>query len=323
MFLCLGSILSFAQRRESNQYFQYKLKEVARLKEYEWDNRLEYLRNTRDLYYNDDYLSFLVNSVWKISKPVHIVDYGCGYGYLGLKLLPLLPIGSRYTGIDKGKKLINEARELFRSLPYKVEFIEADVAEFEMESTYDIAVYHAFLLHMNDPKTILQKMIDSVVNGGNIICFEPHWISNMSSYYLNNLEQSEMIQLGVLQKLFEKDEKRHGKDGNIGIKLPVYLSELGVENIECRVSDKVNFVNGHEDQREKQQLYHSLKEEGIGNTPAEKKEFIERLVNRGLAYNEAMAQYEAELQLSKEFTMDSSLVYAPSMKITFGIVKSK
>ncbi|MDZ5610316.1 methyltransferase domain-containing protein [Bacillus pseudomycoides] len=293
------------------------------MNEYEWDNRLEYLRNTRDLYYNDDYISFLINAVWKISKPVHIVDYGCGYGYLGLKLLPLLPIGSRYTGIDKGKQLLNEARNLFHPLPYEAEFNEVDVTEIELENKYDIAICHAFLLHMNNPKTVLQKMIDSVVDGGNIICFEPHWISNMSSYYLNNLEQSEMIQLGVLQKLFEKDAERNGKDGNIGMKLPIYLSKLGVEKIECRVSDKVNFLNTNEMQRDKQQLYHSLKEEGIGNTPAEKDDFIGRLIKRGLTYNEAITQYEAELRFSKEFTIDSSLVYAPSMKITFGIVKNK
>ncbi|TKH08252.1 class I SAM-dependent methyltransferase, partial [Bacillus wiedmannii] len=54
------------------------------MEEYDWNSKLAYLKNTRDLYYNDDYVSFLVNMVWKITKPVHIVDYGCGYGYLGL-----------------------------------------------------------------------------------------------------------------------------------------------------------------------------------------------------------------------------------------------
>ncbi|WP_245916696.1 hypothetical protein [Bacillus fungorum] len=48
---------------------------------YDWNSKLTYLKNTRDLYYNDNYVSFLVNTVWKITKPVHIVDYGCGYGY--------------------------------------------------------------------------------------------------------------------------------------------------------------------------------------------------------------------------------------------------
>ena len=42
------------------------------MEEYYWDNQLEYLKRTRDLYYNDDYLDFLVKTVWKISKPVHI-----------------------------------------------------------------------------------------------------------------------------------------------------------------------------------------------------------------------------------------------------------
>lgn len=82
------------------------------MSEYYWDDQIEYLRNTRCLYYNDDYLEFLVQRVWKIEKSVDIIDYGCGYGYLGLKLLPLLPEGSTYTGLDKGKELIKQAKEI-------------------------------------------------------------------------------------------------------------------------------------------------------------------------------------------------------------------
>ncbi|MCP1124445.1 class I SAM-dependent methyltransferase [Bacillus sp. 3103sda1] len=291
------------------------------MEDYYWDKRLDYLRNTRDLYYNDDYLGFLVNSVWKISKPVHIIDFGCGYGYLGLKLLPLLPLGSRYTGIDKGQQLIHTAKSLFQDLPYEAEFIVADVTEIELESKYDIAVCHAFLLHMADPIKMLQKMIHSVIDEGNIICFEPHWISNMSSYNLNKHDQSEIIQLGFLQKLFEEDTKRNGKDGNIGSKLPIYLSELGVKNIDCRVSDKVNFLDSNINETDKQRLYDSLKEEGLGAAPTERKEFIENLINRGATFTEAQDQYEAELRFSKAFNINSSLIYAPSMKITFGVVK--
>lgn len=33
------------------------------LETYDWNNKLTYLKNTRDLYYNDDYVSFLVNTV--------------------------------------------------------------------------------------------------------------------------------------------------------------------------------------------------------------------------------------------------------------------
>ncbi|MES5894418.1 MULTISPECIES: class I SAM-dependent methyltransferase [Bacillus cereus group] len=291
------------------------------MEEYDWNSKLTYLKNTRDLYYNDDYLSFLVNTVWKISEPVHIVDYGCGYGYLGLVLLPLLPNGSKYTGIDSGKALIAEARELFRALPYEAEFIEGDATEIDLENKYDIAICHAFLLHMSTPKTMLEKMIHSIKEGGRIICFEPHWMSNMSSYVLEGENQSEIIQLGVLQKLFERDTQRNGRDGNIGMKIPMYLSELGVKNIECRVSDKVNFLDSNLNQNDKQGLYNSLKEEGIASNPGEKQQFIDRLMSRGLTFAEALAQYEAELRFFEVFHIHASLVYAPNMKITFGEIK--
>ncbi|HDR8184351.1 TPA: class I SAM-dependent methyltransferase [Bacillus thuringiensis] len=285
---------------------------------YDWNSKLTYLKNTRDLYYNDDYVSFLVNTVWKITKPVHIVDFGCGYGYLGLVLLPLLPAGSKYTGIDRGETLLAEARELFRLLPYESQFLEGDATEIELNDTYDIAICHAFLLHMSSPKTMLQKMIRSVKRNGKIICFEPHWISNMSSYSLGGENQSEIIRLGALQKLFESDTQRSGKDGNIGMKIPMFLSELGVKNIQCRVSDKVNFLDSNMHRNGKEKFYHSLKEEGIAGNPGDKQQFIERLMARGLIYDDALAQYEAELRFFKVFHLHSSLVYAPNMKITFG-----
>ncbi|PEX80687.1 class I SAM-dependent methyltransferase [Bacillus cereus] len=291
------------------------------MEEYDWNSQLKYLRNTRSLYYNDDYLSFLVNSVWKISEPVHIVDYGCGYGYLGLVLLPFLPEGSKYTGIDSGETLIAEARELFRLLPYESQFIEGNATEIELENKYDIAICHAFLLHMSSPKTMLEKMVHSIKDGGKVICFEPHWISNMSSYVLDGENQSEIIKLGALQKVFEIDTQRNGKDGNIGMKIPMYLSELGVKNIECRVSDKVNFLDSNMHQNDKNELYHALKEEGIAGNPGDKLKFIERLMARGLTYDEALAQYKAELRFFKAFHIHSSLVYAPNMKITFGEIE--
>lgn len=291
------------------------------MEEYYWDTQIEYLRRTRDLYYNDDYLEFLVKSVWKLSEPVHMIDFGCGFGYLGLKLLPFLPSGSKYTGIDKGQKLIDNAKELFNNLPYETEFFVSDINEIELEGKYDIAVCHAFLLHMSEPKTILQKMIKSVVNEGKIICFEPHWISGMSSFSINGYDQSQIVELGILQKLFEESVGRTGKDGNIGVKIPQYLSELGVKNIECRVSDKVNFLNPNMKQEYKQKMYHSLKEEGVGSPPINREEFIQGLIKREITMNEAEKQYEAELLFSQIFNIDSSLLYAPSMKITFGEIK--
>lgn len=290
------------------------------MSEYYWDSKIEYLRNTRWLYYNDDYLEFLVKNVWKLNAPVNILDYGCGYGYLGLKLLPLLPEGSTYTGIDKGEDLIKEAREVFDKLPYSAEFIQGDIEDMFVHHQYDVAICHAFLLHMANPRMILQKMIDSVLDDGRVICFEPHWIANAANYGFDEMQHSEVVPLGILQKLYEESAKDSRKDGNIGMKLPILLSQLGLRNVECRVSDKVNFLDQNMDAAGKDRLFQSLKEEGIGKELEDLVKVVEQLVQRGLTIEEAQAQYAAELKLFQVFDSDSWLAYAPNMKISFGTV---
>lgn len=289
--------------------------------EYYWDTQIEYLRNSRVLFYNDDYIEFLVRTVWKIENPVHLIDFGCGYGYLGLKLLPLLPKGSTYTGIDLGDKLLHEARELFAPLPYKAVFLQGDIQEISLERKYDIAISHAFLLHVPNPMDTLKKMIDCVVDTGKVITFEPHWISNASNFYLQGHDQSRFVQLGLLQKLYEQDAARSGKDGNIGMKIPIYLSRLGLKDIECRVSDKVNFLHPNMEVDSKNRLYTRLLESGYADAPNEDRDvFINNLIERGATVEEAEIQYENELFLSKELNLESYLTYASNMKITFGSV---
>lgn len=63
----------------------------------DWNKEMDYLQSTRQRMWNNDYFEFLVKQVWKIDKPVSILDIRCGYGDLGLRLLPLIPEGSSYT----------------------------------------------------------------------------------------------------------------------------------------------------------------------------------------------------------------------------------
>lgn len=233
----------------------------------------------------------------------------------------MLPNGSTYTGIDKGMELIKQANEIFSKLSYNAEFVECDIEKVELEKKYDIAVSHAFLLHMPNPKSVLQKMLDSVQDNGMVICFEPHWIGNMANYYLDGIEQSDVIRLGILQELYERDHKRTAKDGNIGIQIPIMLSQLGLRNVGCRVSDKVNFLDQNMDTESKNMLYSSLKEEGLGQEPNDISEVFKNLLARGLNEMEAQKQYEAKATFSEEFSDKSWLVYAPNMKISFGTVK--
>lgn len=122
-----------------------------------WDDKIDYLKSTRDYFWNEDYLEFLIKYVWKINTPIKIIDFGCGYGYLGMKLLPLLPKGSTYTGIDIGKELLQTAEKAFQNSLFEVNFIETDLLDYVPSPEYDLAICQSVLRHIPQYKTILKK----------------------------------------------------------------------------------------------------------------------------------------------------------------------
>ncbi|XEC92985.1 class I SAM-dependent methyltransferase [Paenibacillus tarimensis] len=297
------------------------MKGGIRVEPYYWDEQIDYLTNSRSMFYNEDYIEFLIKSVWKLSGPVHIVDFGCGLGYLGLKFLPYLPEGSKYTGIDKGVKLIRKAEENFRGLPFETEFIISDLYDLDIgEMKYDLAICQAFLMHLPDPKAILEKMIRSVKTEGKVICIEPHWISAMANIYVHEMKQSDFMSLGILQKLYELDAVRTGKDGNIGVKMPIYMRELGLDNIGCRINDIVRYINPDHTE-EKAMLYNKLCDDGFAAPIANEEAFVQNLLSRGLSFEEAQQQLASEKLLHEEYSVNGlqyNTVYAPTMMISYG-----
>jgi len=79
----------------------------------QWDDKFDYLNVTRGLYHNQDYWRFLVRDVWRLdTRPSRLIDFGCGFGWVGLFLMPMLAEGSEYTGLDLAAPLL-ERRALF------------------------------------------------------------------------------------------------------------------------------------------------------------------------------------------------------------------
>ncbi len=292
------------------------------MSEYYWDEKIEYLLRSRRLYHNDDYLEFLLTRVLRLTEPTDLIDFGCGAGYLGLKLLPYLPKGSRYTGIDRGEELIRTARDLFDRSPYHAEFILGDVESIELpEGGYDLAVCQALLLHLTEPKNVLSTMIRCTRPGGKVLCIEPHRNGFLANHLIHELDINNTRNPTILQKLWEEDRLRTGKDGNIGIRLPVYMRELGLNDVECRVSDRVNYLHPDLPADEKERLYAALREEAFGSPGMDDQAVIANLIGRGLTSDEATEQLEIEKYVSTEFTAhgrEYNTVAGSSMMICYG-----
>src|SRR5208282_6432206 len=109
-----------------------------------WDDKFDYLNATRSLYHNQDYWQFLVRDVWRLDRrPCSIVDFGCGFGWAGLFLMPMMAPGSDYTGLDQSEPLLDRGRVLFASRPYRSQFIRSDANSTPFQgSRFDVAFAH-------------------------------------------------------------------------------------------------------------------------------------------------------------------------------------
>ena len=206
----------------------------------DWNEHITGLEISKPLYHNDDYFEFLVRKVWKLSEPLNIVDFGCGIGYIGLKLLPLLPPGSKYTGVDNAVKLLEKGRELFSEAGYNFEFIKGDVRDIPLgDSRFDLAVSHAVLMHVQDPEKAISEMVRVCRNGGMVISCEANRNAHTAAFYIHETNEQESTPLDFFQKMNAGVRKKYGIDYNIGYKLPVLFHKAGLSKIEARTDDKV------------------------------------------------------------------------------------
>lgn len=290
---------------------------------YEWNEKVEYLQKSRGVFWNTDYLEFLIHFVWKIKKPVHIADFGCGLGYLGSIFLPLLPEGSTYTGFDKGKTLIDEAKKIFEKAPFKTNFIEQDLLTYEPKEKFDVVMCQAVLMHIPNSANILKKMISSTKTGGLVICSEINWNVTNAAFYIDGIDTNRHCNLGVLQKLWVEENNKNNIDRCIGVKIPVFMQKLGLSNVGIRMNDCVQFVNPHASAAEHEKHLTSFLTGGWDNETGEKSEIIDSLCKRGLTEDEATCQYECEKEIHDFVRKNKNELYAvhaPSMFISYGTV---
>ena len=226
-----------------------------------WDTQIDYLKTTRTQMWNDDYFEFLVKSVWKLNRPINIVDFGCGYGYLGMKLLPLIPEGSTYTGLDAGEDLLCEARRIFEKSPYKTDFFNVDLTKYIPKQQFDLAICQAVLRHIPSSKDNLKKMIDSVVPEGIVICIEVNRVMEEAGFYSNDFEHDSIEKTTLLKQKWTEEQENGGRDYKLGIKVPIYMQQLGLENVGVRINDFVEFVSPLNSDEEYEKHAYSIKSE--------------------------------------------------------------
>ena len=290
-----------------------------------WDDKFDYLKLTRSLYLNIDYLQFLIEKVWKITKKVDVIDFGCGYGYLGLVLMSLLPNGSSYTGVDISEELINKGKEIFEELPFNHKFILSSANNVpEKDDTFDIAICNSVLMHIPEPDAVLAEMKRITKNDGMIITCESNWNAVNALLYIDSIKKSKITDLGFLQILFERIHEKTKTDGNIGMKMPVIMARNNIKNIQARISDSVRIILADDKNEDQDSIYTSLQSDGFGEelSDEQKSKKINCFMELGFSEEEATKYLEKEIKLNEIFRNrdELNLVYAAAMTFCFGYV---
>ena len=265
-----------------------------------WKNRVDVVENDRLFFWNDDYLNYLIQEVWRIQEPIDIIEFCCCDGDLGKRILPLLPEGSTYTGVDS-EYLIERARKNFNGA--NVTYISTDIYQFKTERKYDLSICQAALRHMNYPLQILENMKEAVLPGGLVICVEINREIENVGFYADGTKYDSLCTSFDWRKLWIKELGCEGRDYAIGMRLPFLMREIGLKDVDVRMNDKVSFITpetkGYEQLCNSYRTYrgfyqteeHAMSEQGV-----------EFYMSRGYKRSEIEKLTKFQIEMSKYFT---------------------
>lgn len=268
-----------------------------------WDAGDEYLHNCYLLQHNDDYLGFLVRQVWQLEQPCRLVEFGCGTGKMGLKLLPLLPQGSTYTGFDQSAALLVKALEVWKNYPWQPAFYQGCIyhAPFR-NNAFDIALTHTVLMHVPNVDKVLQEMVRVTRDGGMCISCEANRNAHTALLHIEEINNQEQVPLDLFQTMNAAIRRKTGVDHNIGVKMPVLMHKAGLVNIQARISDAVRPLMPPLDTAYKNTLFQAICDEGYGQPQPDQAQIARWRANlMGYGISEQAAQAEIERELEQDF----------------------
>jgi transcriptional regulator with XRE-family HTH domain len=286
-----------------------------------WNGKTDKLYKNRKYFWNDDYLRFLIESVWGLVSPIDVIEFRCGEGYLGMKLLDLLPHGSTYTGVDN-EYFTNKARLNFDNDDERVNFIVSDLYSLETDKKYDLSISQAALRHMNKPMEVLKSMIASVKKGGLVACIDINREFENDGLYIDDMSYDYLCTTFDFHKIWRKELECEGRDYAIGMRLPFYMEQLGLRDIDIRMNDRVLYVSSSmKDYEEKMQDFIEIngwdKQQSICN----EENTIELFMNRGIDRAEAMSYVKMQSKLAEHFrntVSKKSFLKVYGLLITYG-----
>lgn len=235
---------------------------------------------------------------------------------LGALLLPFLPAGSTYTGMDISGKLLERGMELFKKEGYstvlyreasefhcksrvderkgnfgkvQVSLVEANVLNQPAKGEYDVVISNAVMRHLDAPQAWLEKMIQFTKEGGLVIDMDVNREFECDGLYLDGMDYAKPCAHPGFVEMWKKEREEQGRDYSIAMKLPHLMRKLGLVEVDARMNDRISFVApGQEEYGRRREDFLAAQEWDREKSEEETEEMIADLVGHGMERKNAM-----------------------------------
>jgi SAM-dependent methyltransferase len=199
----------------------------------------EYLGDTRDHWWNEDYLRFLAGR-WGVARVRTVLDVGCGVGHWSRLLAGVLPPDAAFSCVDREAEWITRASAR-ADARFTFSVGRAEALAFPSD-TFDLVTCQTVLIHLPDPRAALLEMARVTRPGGLVVVAEP---TNVIGPLIGDalaapgLAADDLAALFRFQVICQRGKAAAGEgDDLLGEQLPALLRAVGLVDVELRLNDR-------------------------------------------------------------------------------------
>lgn len=142
-----------------------------------------------------------------VQTGARVLDLGCGIGWTSLFLAQA---GYDVTGADLAPPLLEAARRHAQLWSLDVDFVKADMDEFELGRRFDFALVFDALHHTNRRAEAVRNIARHVEPGGWVLFGEPSWLHYYSPNARRTTRDTGWVERGVGVRGLMRDCKAAG-----------------------------------------------------------------------------------------------------------------
>jgi len=231
-----------------------------------------FFRAERDFWWNLDHIEVWARRVG-LESVRSVLDVGSGVGHWGRLLSHVLAPDATVVGVDREARWVEEAKAnaAEAGLADRFSYRRATAEELPFEDeTFDLVTCQTVLIHVADPRAVIDEMIRVTKPGGLLVASEPN--NRALTLMVTSVSEEDSLdeRLDLVRFYVTCEQGKialgHG-NSSLGDLVPGYFNEAGLEDIQTCQSDKVSLMvppYASPDQQALKEAYLADAEEGGG-----------------------------------------------------------